>query len=120
MTYKQYQFLKGLHKLSPKMNDEQKFPSHFIDDIEKKTELSKEEVLTIAKELSQLGYVQLGQNDDAAKERSGYIHVVRITYSGVVAKNDYIHNKFLSMLKNIIIPAIVSILCSFIVNCFEQ
>ena len=86
MTFKQYKILKGLHKLSPKMNDEQKYSSHFIIDVEKVTKMPKEDVLAIAKELEDLGYVAIGQNKEDAKERAGYIHLIRITYSGVVAK----------------------------------
>ena len=120
MTLKQYRFLDKLHKLSPKMNDEQKYAIHSVSDIEKTTGLSTEDVLTTATELSLLKYVRLGQNSDQAKERNGYIHAVTITYNGVVAKNEYIKNKALSLLRNIIVPALVSIVCSLIVHYFEK
>lgn len=116
MTFKQYRFLRGLHSLSPEMNDEQKYSFHHVCDIEKATGLSKEDVLTAATKLELLGYIRLVQNSKAAKERSGYIHLVTITYSGVVAKNEYIKNEALSLLRNIIVPAIVSIVCSLIVH----
>ena len=116
MTYKQYVFLKRLHKIKPEMNDEQKYSSHFITDVEKKTKMSKAEVLTLAKELENLGYVYLVQNKETAQERANFIHLIGITYSGVVAKNEYMILKFASILKNLIVPAIVSIICSLIVN----
>lgn len=116
MTFKQYRFLRGLHSLSPEMNDEQKYGFHHVCDIEKATGLSKEDVLTAATKLELLGYIRLAQNSKVAKERSGYIHLVTITYSGVVAKNEYIKNEALSLLRNIIVPAIVSIVCSLIVH----
>ena len=116
MTFKQYRLLRGLYTLSPKMNDEQKYALHFVDDIKKATKLSKEDVLTASLELASLGFVRLGQNREDAKERSGYIHAVTITYSGVVAKNEYIKSQILSLLRNIIIPAVVSIACSLIVD----
>lgn len=116
MTYKQYKFLKGLHKLCPKMDEEQKYTLHFVSDVEKSAKMSKEDVLTTCKELEQLGFVNLCQNSNDAKERSGYIHLVRITYSGVVAKNEYIPNKIFNIIKNIIVPAAVSVICSLIVT----
>ena len=116
MTYNQYKLLKGLYDLNPKMNDEQKYSLHFVSDIEKKTKMSTEDILAVAKELEQLGFVNLGQNKEDAKERGGYIHLIRITYSGVVAQKKYISNTALSWLRNIVIPAIVSIACSLIVH----
>ena len=120
MTCKQYRFLFSLHRMGKKMNQEQKYPIHSIDAIEKATHFSTEEILSVATELAQLGYVRLGQNSEQAKERNGYIHAVTITYIGVVAKNEYIQNKVLSFFKNIIIPAIVSIICSLVVLHFEK
>ena len=116
MTYRQYIFLKELYKINPDMNDEQRYPSQYVIDIEKKTKMSKAEVLTLAKELEKLGYVYLVQNSETAKERANYIHLVGITYSGVIAQKEYIINKVLSLLKNLIIPAVVSIICSLVVN----
>ena len=116
MTFYQYKLLKGLYDLHPKMDDEQKYPLHFVNDVEKKTKMSTEDVLAVAKELEQLGFVNLGQNKEDAKERGGYIHLIRITYNGVVAQKNYILSGALSLLRNIIIPAIVSIGCSLIVN----
>ena len=115
MTYKQYKLLKGLYDLNSKMNDEQKYSLHFISDVEKKTRMPIEDVLAVAKELELLGFVNLAQNKEDAKERGGYIHLIRITYSGVLAQKNYIFNTTLSWLRNIIIPAIVSIVCSLIV-----
>lgn len=116
INYNQYIFLKRLHKMSPEMNDEQKFSSHFVVEVEKKTKMSKEKVLTLAKELECLGYIYLVQNKETAQERANFIHLIGITYSGVVAKNEYISHKILSILKNLIIPAIVSIVCTLITN----
>ena len=116
MTYNQYRLLKGLLELNPKMNDEQKYSLHFISDVEKEAKMPTDTVLAVAKELEQLGFVELAQNRKDATERSGYIHLIRITYSGAVAKKNYIANIVLSWLRNIIIPAAVSIVCSLIVH----
>ena len=115
MTYKQYRFLKALNKITPEMNEEQKYSAQFIPTIMKKSKMTKEEVLTRAKELEEFGYVVVCKNGEDA-ERSGFVHLIGITYSGVDAKNSYIINKLLSILGNIIVPAIVSIICSYIVN----
>ena len=71
MTYRQYIFLKELYKINPDMNDEQRYPSQYVIDIEKKTKMSKAEVLTLAKELEKLGYVYLVQN--SADETGGFM-----------------------------------------------
>lgn len=119
MTYKQYKLLKGLHSIAPEMNEEQKYSLHFIDAVEKKTKMSKEDVLATAKELEKMGYVNLAKNSENAKERSGYVHLIRITYSGVSKKNSYISNKIISALRNIVIPAVVSVICSLLVDYFK-
>lgn len=116
MTYNQYKLLKSLFDLDHKMNDEQKYSLHFISDVEKKTKMSTEDVLAVANELEKLGFVNLARNKQDAKERGGYIHLIRITYNGVVAQKNYISNTALSCLRNIVIPAVVSIVCSLIVH----
>lgn len=120
MTYKQYKLLKELHSMAPEMDNEQKYKLHYLVDIEKKTNMAKEEILATAKELEAMGYVNLAQNSEIAKERSGFIHLIRITYSGVSSKNSYISNKVIGAIRNILIPAVVSVLCSLLIEYFKQ
>ena len=120
MTLTQYRLLKELHKLGLDMDSDQKFPLHSISSIKAKTKLSTEEVLSTIKELGQLSYVEYSQLNENAGTRSGYIHVARITYCGVVAKNKYIGEKIWRIISHIIVPAVVSILCSLIVHFIVQ
>lgn len=113
MTYKQYKLLKNLHNMAPEMDEEQKYKLNDIDALVKSAGLTKEEVLTLSKELQQIGYVDLYQS-------SGYISLVRITYIGVVKKNNYLSNTFMSILRNLVIPAVVSVLCSLLIEYFKQ
>lgn len=116
MNYREYCYLKKLYELSPKMQDDQKYSMHFVSDVEKATEYTKDDVLTLALDLAKKDYVKLGQNKEDAKERSGYIHTICITYRGVFAMKKYKSDKVWSMIRNIIIPAVVSIIVSVVVS----
>ena len=112
MKYKEYKLLKGLYQLAPVMNGEQKYEIHWTDDMPKSTGFPLEDALAIAADLEELGYIELFKNKADAKERPGYIHLVRITYRGVLAMKEYPKDVLLSALRNIIVPALVSLAVS--------
>ena len=114
MKYKEYRFLKKLYELSPQIDDEQKYKSYFVNTVQDKTKLSIDDVLSLATKLSQDEFVSICKNKEGAPERSGYIHLMRITYKGVSAMKEYKTETIWNILRNIIIPAIVSIIVSFI------
>ena len=114
MKYKEYKYLKELYELNPTMNAEQKYEMHFMCEVEKKTEYSEDVALAIASNLSDAGFVDLAKNKDDAKERPGYVHLVRITYKGVLAMKEYPMNVFMSALRSVVIPAVVYIIVSAI------
>lgn len=112
MTFNEYKFLKSLYKNSNELNDNQHYKSYFIDDVIRITGFDKVNVLAIAKKLKQEEYVSLIDNYE---DCGGYIHCIAITYSGVSAMRHYYQNVISRILWSIIIPAIISLICSLVV-----
>lgn len=112
MTYREYRFLKKLYKLSPIMNDNQKYEPYFINDLENFINLSKEDILALSKKLASCNYIGLLSN---GQEHGEYIYCIAITFSGVSAMNHYYEDVILKIFWSIIIPALVSVVCSILI-----
>lgn len=105
MKYREYKFLKKLYEKDPKIGKNQKYKPYFIDDIEDKN-FSKDDIIAICEEYPE--YVNIVKNKE---EYGGYIHCIGITCRGVSAFKHYKQELILGWMKNLVIPAMVSIIC---------
>ncbi|HZJ77127.1 MAG TPA: hypothetical protein VFC70_05395 [Oscillospiraceae bacterium] len=112
MTCREYRFLKKLYNASKEIDDNQKYKSHFVDDVARIIGLDKVDVLAIAKKLGMENYVSLIKNRE---DCGGYIHCISITYSGVSAMRHYYENIILKVFWSILMPAVISLICSLII-----
>ena len=112
MTFREYNFLRKLYKDSEELDNNQNYKAYFVSDVEKITGLDKVDVLAIAKKLKLENYISLINNRE---ECGGYIHCIAITYSGVSAMRHYYQTVIAKVLWSIIIPAVVSLICSLVV-----
>lgn len=107
MKYREYRFFLKIYRLSPNLNDNQRYKQLFISQIEQ-LGYNETEILAMVKAFPE--YISCIENKD------GYVHCVSLTPRCVSAIKHYKFDVLWSVMRSIIIPAIVSILCSLIVS----
>ena len=107
MKYREYRFFSKIYHRSPHLNDNQRYKDFFISEIEQ-LGYDKTEILAMIKAFPE--YLSCIENSD------GYAHCVSLTPRCVSAIKHYKFDVLWSVMRSIVIPAIVSILCSLIVS----
>jgi hypothetical protein len=106
---REYCFLKKLYNISPEVNENHNYKHHFINDIIEPIGKDEKSILALSKRLEEIGYVLLLDNI------KGHVYTVAITHPGVYAITHYYRDIVGKIVWSILIPAVVSVICSLIV-----
>ena len=110
ISYREYKILKGLYELTPKMDEKQKYGVCSPNEVALKSNLDEVDVIAYSDALAQQGYIKLAQSTDP--EKVGYLHIIALTPKGASAVLHFCEDWWGKQLHDLIIPAIVSFICS--------
>ena len=109
LKWYEYSLFKKVYELNTTMDNEQRYPHHFISDIANTTKTDVNDVLSMLKAFKAENYVCLIENTNS------YIHTAAITAKGVSTLRHFKNDWWWQLARNILIPAVVSVVCSLVV-----
>lgn len=109
MRYREFKLLREIYLINKAMKDDQTYEFHTINDVVLKSKFDKETVNGLIRKLAESGHLRI------YTPLNKKITNVAITPKGVIAVKYHWKNILFDVIKSILIPAVVSILCSLIV-----